>query len=83
MTHAYEEKHHPIPPPDPIAAIEFALEQRGFDRRDLQRILGVGRGRVSERLSGKRGLSIRMIRTLSAELEIPAEILIQHSRHSV
>jgi HTH-type transcriptional regulator/antitoxin HigA len=26
---AWEEKHYPIGPPDPVAAIRFAMEQRG------------------------------------------------------
>ena len=35
------------------------------------------RTRVSEVLSGKRGLSLAMIRRLSAGLGIPADVLIQ------
>lgn len=27
----YETTHSPMPPPDPMAAIEFILEQRGWD----------------------------------------------------
>lgn len=77
LVDVYENEHDPIPAPDPIGAILFRLEQSGMDRKDLQRILGVGRGRVSEILSGKRGLSIAMIRTLSEDLDIPAETLIR------
>lgn len=73
----YEEAHDPIPAPDPIEAILFRLEQTGQDRSDLQRILGVGRGRVSEILNRKRGLSLAMIRKLADGLSIPAEVLIQ------
>jgi HTH-type transcriptional regulator/antitoxin HigA len=28
LVEAYEARHHPIPAPDPIAAIEFMMEQR-------------------------------------------------------
>jgi HTH-type transcriptional regulator/antitoxin HigA len=77
LVDAYEQKSVEIVPPDPIDAILFRLEQTGQDRSDLQRILGVGRGRVSEILNRKRGLSLAMIRTLVAELGIPAEVLIQ------
>ena len=73
----YEDKTSPIPPPDPIDAILFRLEQSGRTPRDLQTILNVSRGRVSELLSRKRRLSLPMIRTLSAELDIPAEVLIR------
>lgn len=73
----FEARIHPIGAPDPIEAILFRLEQTGQSREDLQRILGVGRGRVSEILNRKRGLSLGMIRKLVEALEIPAETLIQ------
>ena len=72
----YEEKHYPIPPPDPIAAIKFRMEQMGITNTDLVKILGY-RSRVSEIFSGKRKLSLEMIRTLHLRLKIPAEILIR------
>ncbi len=77
LVEAYEQKSVDIGLPDPIEAILFRLEQTGQDRSDLQRILGVGRGRVSEILNRKRGLSLAMIRTLVEELGIAAEVLIQ------
>ena len=72
---AYEEKHHPIEAPDPIEAIRFRMEQLGLERKDLERYLG-SRSRVSEVLSRKRRLSLRMIRSLHRELGIPAESLL-------
>lgn len=77
LIEAYEEKHFPIAHPDPIAAIEFILEQKGFTRRDLEPAIG-GRGRVSEVLNRKRPLTLQMVRALSALLDIPAGILAQH-----
>ena len=76
LMEAYESKHHPIPPPDPIAAIEFMMAQRGLSRRDLEPAIG-SRGRVSEVLARKRPLTLPMVRKLSALLHIPAEILVQ------
>lgn len=32
LVEAYEEQHYPIPPPDPIAALECYLESRGWGR---------------------------------------------------
>ena len=32
---AWEEKHYPIDPPDPIEAIRFAMEQRGQFRKHI------------------------------------------------
>jgi HTH-type transcriptional regulator / antitoxin HigA len=71
----YEKKHHPIPPPDPIEAIKFRMEQMGLSRRDLEPYIG-SRGRVAEVLNRKRGLSIEMIRNLSEGLGISAEVLV-------
>lgn len=76
LIHAYEAKHHPIPAPDPIAAVLFMLEQKGLTRRDLESAIG-SRGRVSEVLSRKRPLTLPMVRALSALLDIPAQVLIQ------
>ena len=72
----YEKEHYPIDPPNPIDAILFRLEQKGLKKSELQKIIG-SRSRVSEILSGKRKLSLNMIRKLHASLGIPANTLIQ------
>jgi HTH-type transcriptional regulator / antitoxin HigA len=71
----YEEKHYPVPPPHPVEAIRFRLEQSGLDEKELNKILG-GRSRKSEILNGRRKLSLSMIRELHQKLKIPAETLI-------
>jgi HTH-type transcriptional regulator/antitoxin HigA len=75
LVEAYEKEHYPVPPPHPIEAIKFRLEQMGVDEKELTRILG-GRSRKSEILSGRRKLSLGMIRELHKKLSIPAETLI-------
>ena len=75
LVEAYEEKHYPIPPPHPIEAIRFRLEHMEVDEKVLIKILG-GRSRKSEILSGRRKLSLAMIRELHDKLNIPAETLI-------
>ena len=77
---AYEARHHPIDPPDPVEAIKFRMQQQGMTRKDLEEIIGT-RTRVSEVLNRKRGLSIAMIRRLHDKLGISAEVLIQPSRN--
>lgn len=79
LIEAYEAKHFPISPPDPIAAIEFMLEQKGLTRRDLEPAIG-SRGRVSEILNRKRPLTLPMVRALSKLLDIPADVLAQDYR---
>ena len=72
----FETEHYPIPSPNPIDAIKFRLDQMGLSEKGLGEILGY-RSRKSEILSGKRKLSLAMIRKLNAVLNIPAEISIQ------
>ena len=78
LVEAYEAKRFPIDPPDPVAAIEFCIDQRGLTRRDLEPMIG-GRGRVSEVLAGKRALSLAMIRKLHRGLGIPADVLLKEA----
>ena len=39
LVQAYEARHHPIDPPDPIEAIKFRMDQSGMSVKNL--ILGV------------------------------------------
>lgn len=75
----YEEEHFPVSAPDPIAAIEFRMEQLGLTRTDLLRHIP-SRSKVSEVLSRRRPLSLQMIRSLHAGLRIPAHVLLQRPR---
>jgi len=79
LVEAYEARHCPIDAPDPISGIEFMMEQKGLDRRDLEPAIG-GRGRVSEILTRKRLLTLPMIRALGPLLSLPADVLIQPYR---
>lgn len=72
----YENKNYQMPPPDPIAAILFRMDQLGLSRRDLEPYIG-SRSKVSEVLSRKQQLSLSMIKSLHSGLQIPAEILLQ------
>ena len=72
----YESKVYKLPKPNPIEAIRFRLEQKNMSEKDLAVVLGY-RSRKSEILSGKRKLSLSMIRKLNEQLNIPAASLIQ------
>jgi HTH-type transcriptional regulator / antitoxin HigA len=76
LIEAYEAEHFPIAAPDPIAAIQFMMDQKGLTRRDLEPAIG-SRGRVSEVLSRKRPLTLPMVRALSSLLDIPTDVLAQ------
>jgi len=76
LVEAYEARHYPISPPDPIEAIKFRMEQQGLKPKDLEPMIGQ-RNRVYEVLSGKRKLTMAMAWRLHTGLGIPAESLIR------
>jgi HTH-type transcriptional regulator/antitoxin HigA len=75
LIEAYENKHFPIGPADPVEAIKFRMEQQGLTQKDLEPYIGSS-GRVSEVLSRKRRLSLQMVRRLHDGLHIPYESLL-------
>lgn len=75
LIEAYEHKHFPMGPADPVEAIKFRLEQQGLTPKDLERYIGSS-GRVSEILNRKRRLSLQMIKRLHDGLNIPYESLL-------
>ena len=79
LINKYEKEHFPIRVPDPIEAILFRMEQQGIKRKDLIPFFGSA-SKISEVFSGKRPLSLKMIKVIHKSLGIPAEILIQESK---
>jgi HTH-type transcriptional regulator/antitoxin HigA len=77
LVDAYEAKHHAIDLPDPIAAIQFRMEQQGLTRKNLEPLIG-SRARVSEVMTRRRSLTLAMIRRVRKELGISADVLIGH-----
>lgn len=57
----FESKRFPASPPDPIEAIKFRMEQQNLTQRDMIPFIG-SRSKVSEVLSGKRTLTLSMMR---------------------
>lgn len=75
----YDDEHAKEWPLSPIEAIEFRMQQNGLEKKDLAPFLG-SLSRVSEVLSGRRELTVGMIRKLHEGLGIPAKSLIGSSR---
>ena len=75
LVEAYEAKHFPIPDAHPLEVIRFVMEQNGMINKDLMPYIGSS-GRVSEVMSGRRPLTINMIRKLHKGLGIPADALL-------
>ena len=76
LVEAWEARHYPIGPPDPVEAIKYHMEQNDLRPRDLTPFIG-NRNRVYEVLNRKRPLTLKMIRRLHSGLGIPAESLIK------
>ena len=76
LVEVYEDRYFPMGYPDPVAAIEFCMDQQGLAPRDLAPYIG-SRARVSEVLSGKRSITMSMARALHEHLGIPATVLLQ------
>jgi len=77
----YETKQFPSALPSPVEAIKFRMEQSGFKPVDLVPYIG-SRSRVSEILSGKRQLTLDMVRALATGLGIPEKVLVQTNRRN-
>ena len=75
LVEAYERGHLPVPDAHPLEVIRFVMDQNGMIDKDLMPFMGTS-GRVSEVMSGRRPLTIGMIRKLHRGLGIPADALI-------
>jgi HTH-type transcriptional regulator/antitoxin HigA len=75
LVDAYERRTFPIEQLSPIKAIITRCEQLGWSRKELEPLIG-SRARVSEILTGRRPLTLPMIRGIHRAMNIPAEILI-------
>uniref|UniRef100_UPI00286E91CD helix-turn-helix domain-containing protein n=1 Tax=Chamaesiphon sp. VAR_69_metabat_338 TaxID=2964704 RepID=UPI00286E91CD len=73
----YEDKYFPIGLPNPIAAIQFRLEQLDRSERDLVPIFG-SEHLVTEVMAQRQPLTLEMIRALHHHLGIPADVLLQY-----
>ncbi|MBI2270480.1 MAG: helix-turn-helix domain-containing protein [Bacteroidetes bacterium] len=71
----YEDRHYAIPIPNPVAAIKLKMEERGLRSKDLEPYIG-NKSYVSQILSGKKPLTLSIVKALHKFLGIPAEILL-------
>jgi HTH-type transcriptional regulator/antitoxin HigA len=72
---AYEERKWPRRAVSVADIIRFLMDQHGLTRADMAPILG-SPSRVSEVLSGKKGLSLSMVQRLRARFRVPADLLL-------
>lgn len=79
LVDAYERRTFPLEPLSPIEAIKVRCEQLGWSRKELEPLIG-SRARVSEVLTGKRPLTLPMIRNIHRAMGIPSDILISETQ---
>lgn len=76
LVEAYEAARWPVEAPDPVSAIEHVMEARGLRQKDLAAVIG-SQPHASEVLRRRRPLTLSMIRALSAEWNLPADLLVR------
>ena len=80
LVEKYEQELYPIAAPSAIEAIRFRMEQMSLKQADIAPLFG-GKTRVSEVLSGKRSLTLKMITYLNLYLGIPLESLVTGNKN--
>ena len=75
LVHDFEERQYPLPCSAPHRMVAFLLEQRGLAPSALYPVLGT-KSRVSELLSGKRGISKQQAKKLAAFFHVGAQLFI-------
>lgn len=72
----YERENHEIEEPDPIDYIKYKMEKLGLKPKDLVPAFG-SFSRVSEVFSGKRKLTVKMMKNIHLMMQIPYDILLK------
>lgn len=75
LIQAYDDRHHLLQETPPHRMLSYLLETSGRPRRDLLPIFGT-RGRVSEVLNGKRGISKEQAKKLAELFKVSADLFI-------
>ena len=75
LIEAYEAKHYPIEPLDPISFLRAHMQNTSRTQADLAQVLGSA-SRASEILNRKRGLTLDMIRALVTAWNVPSDALL-------
>jgi HTH-type transcriptional regulator/antitoxin HigA len=73
----YENKHYAIEPLDPIEAIKYEMEEKGLKQKDLIPYFG-SKEMVSQVLSRKRPLTLKIIKELYQNFGISADVLLSY-----
>jgi HTH-type transcriptional regulator / antitoxin HigA len=75
----YEDKNIHIPSPDPLEVIKMKLAEKGLKMKDLEPMIG-SKGHVSSVLSGKKELTLKMVKKLHHFLGIAPEVFVSANK---
>ena len=75
LVEAYEAKHYPIPVVEPITYLKSVMNTKHLKQSDLVPYIG-HKSQVSKILSGKRELTLSMVKNLSRGLHLPLNKLV-------
>lgn len=74
LIEAYEQKHYPIEPVEPVEFLKAFMEHTGRTPSDLAELFGSA-SRASEILHERSALTVEMIHKLASEWKVPADCL--------
>ena len=74
LVEEYEDRVHPLPQTRPHKMLAYLLEERQMRPSDLSSVLP--KSRVSEILSGKRGISKSQAKRLAQVFRVPVEVFL-------
>jgi len=72
----YEDEHFPIGVPDPVDFLNAWMEMTGRSKADFAKLVGSA-SQASEILNGTRPLTMPVAQRLSAEWDIPDDVLLR------
>lgn len=71
---SYEDEHHAMPEGAPAEILRFLLEQHGLKQQDLADC--APQGRISDILSGRRGVSKEIAKKLARKFNVSGELFL-------
>ena len=76
LVEEYEDIHYPIGRPSLVDTIKLRLYEMGLTQAKLAELLGISSARVSEIMTGKAELTLKLGREISRKLDIPPAVVL-------
>jgi HTH-type transcriptional regulator / antitoxin HigA len=76
LSHAYEERYHPMPEPTDYAMVRFLMEIKELSQAEVAKATGIAVSTVSEILSGKRAMTLGQMKKLAAYFHVSPAVFL-------